>query len=148
MVRGAPSARPAETIPWHLRTGVDVNMTTAMVITRRGFSVPHQDCSRPLSRAPVLASAVPASGVSLTSFSMVADHSVERFGQVSALLHTLLLLLRSPQHRDKPWLAAAQLQAAILLAEEAAADIEGLAAAEGIELDCMSLRASLCSAPS
>ena len=57
----------------------------------------------------------------------LAMAAADRFDQIGALGQTLLLLMRSPQFFDMPWLAAHQLDALIHLAASGAADIEQFA---------------------
>jgi hypothetical protein len=57
----------------------------------------------------------------------VSTHAIERLEQIGALGQTLLLLLKSPQFHDMPWLAAAQLDALIFLVTDGIADIDATA---------------------
>lgn len=58
---------------------------------------------------------------------MLAEHSATRLEQIGALAETLLLLLRSQEFHDRPWLASSQIEALIFLASDGAADIKSVA---------------------
>jgi hypothetical protein len=57
----------------------------------------------------------------------LAAAAADRFDQIGALGQTLLLLIKSPQFFDAPWLAAYQLHALIHLAENGSADVQQIA---------------------
>jgi hypothetical protein len=69
-----------------------------------------------------------------STIAALAGHSAVRFSQIDALCRTLLLLLKSPDLYEAPWLATAQVESILSIAAEAAAAAEKSAEQCGIPI--------------
>jgi hypothetical protein len=65
----------------------------------------------------------------------LAGQSAVRFNQIDALCRTLLLLLKSPDLYEAPWLATAQVESILTIAAEASAASERAAEQFGIPIN-------------
>ena len=64
----------------------------------------------------------------------LAGQSAVRFNQIDALCRTLLLLLKSPDLYEAPWLATAQVESILSIAADASAAAERSAEQFGIPI--------------